>query len=105
MLMYDNANVRYCAMDAAVKLTCLSPSTSPNVTAVPPKTSPLLVTPTFTGGRPSRNIFSNVFLRRMLSVTSVCCSGAWKSMMGAGDPKSDDAAVWSGSLRSSVCSV
>ena len=56
--------MRYCEIEAAKKLTCLSPSTSPKLTCVPPKMSPLLVTPTFTGGRPSRNIFSNVpFLR------------------------------------------
>ena len=69
---------------------------------MPPKMSPLLVTPTFTGGRPSRNIFSNVPFFLMLSLTSVCCSGAWKSMIGPGAPKSDVAAVCSGSFRSSV---
>ena len=69
-------------------LNCWSPVTSPNLICDPPKTSPLLVTPTFTGGRPSRNIFSNVFFLRLLSATSVCCSGAWKSMIGPGAPKS-----------------
>ena len=86
-------------------MNCWSPNTSPKVTAVPPKMSPLLVTPTFTGGRPSRNIFSNFFFFRTLSATSVCWSGAWKSMIGPGAPKSADAAVWSGSLRSSVRTV
>ena len=95
--------MRYCEIDAANRFTCLSPSTSPKLTCVPPKMSPLLVTPTFTGGRPSRNIFSNVPFLRLLDATSVCCSGAWKSMFGwPGSPKSADAAVWSGSLRSSV---
>ena len=64
--------------------------------------SPLLVTPRFTGGRPSRNIFSNVPFLRTLAVTSVCWSGAWKSMIGPGAPKSEVEAVCSGSLRSSV---
>ena len=63
--MYENDSVRYCEIDAAKKLNCLSPSTSPKVTCVPPKMSPPLVTPTFTGGRPSRNIFSNVPFLRM----------------------------------------
>ena len=94
--------MRYCEIDAAKKLICLSPSTSPKLTCVPPKMSPLLVTPTFTGGRPSRNIFSNVPFLRLFSFTSVCCSGAWKSMIGPGAPKSDEAAVCSGSFRSSV---
>ena len=58
--MYENDIVRYCDTDAANMLNCLSPSTSVNVTCVPPKRSPPLVTPTFTGGRPSRNSFSNV---------------------------------------------
>ena len=56
--MYENDIVRYCETDAANKLNCLSPSTSVKVTCVPPKKSPPLVTPTFTGGRPSRNSFS-----------------------------------------------
>ena len=94
--------MRYCEIDAANRLTCLSPRTSPKLTCVPPNTSPLLVTPTFTGGRPSRNIFSKVPFLRWFSLTSVCCSGAWKSMIGPGAPKSADAAVCSGSLRSSV---
>ena len=46
--------------------------------------SPPLVTPTFTGGRPSRNIFSNVPFFRLFSATSVCVSGGWKSMIGPG---------------------
>ena len=71
---------------------------------MPPKMSPPLVTPTFTGGRPSRNIFSNLPFFFLLSATSVCVSGAWKSMIGPGAPKSDEAAVTIGSLRSSVCS-
>ena len=104
MLTYDSANVRYCAMEAAVKLNCLSPSTSPKVTDVPPKTSPLLVTPTFTGGRPSRNIFSKAPFFFLFAATSVCWSGAWKSMIGPGAPKSAVAAVCSGSLSSSVTS-
>ncbi len=83
----------------------MSPSTSPKVTAVPPKMSPLLVTPRLIGGRPSRNIFSKVFFFRTLSATSVCWSGAWKSMIGPGEPKSAAAAVCSGSLRSSVRTV
>ena len=86
-------------------LNCWSPSTSVNDTIDPPKTSPPLVTPTFTGGRPSRNILSNMPFFDLFSATSVCCSGAWKSVMGPGVPKSADAAVCSGSLRSNVCSV
>ena len=89
-------------MDAAYRFTCLSPSTSPKLTCVPPKMSPLLVTPTFTGGRPSRNIFSKRPFLRAFSFTSVCCSGAWKSMTGPGSPKSALATVCSGSFRSSV---
>jgi hypothetical protein len=80
----------------------LSPRTSPKLTAVPPKTSPLLVTPTLIGGRPSRNIFSNAPFLRTFDCTSVCCIGAWKSMIGPGAPKSAEAAVCSGSFRSSV---
>ena len=94
--------MRYCEIDAANRFTCLSPSTSPKLTCVPPKMSPLLVTPTFTGGRPSRNIFSNAPFFRWLSFTSVCCSGGVKSMIGPGLPKSELAAVCSGSFRSSV---
>mgnify|MGYP003693813127 CR=1 FL=1 len=58
--MNENDSVRYCEIDCAYRLNCLSPSTSLKVTAEPPKTSPPLVTPTLTGGRPSRNSFSNV---------------------------------------------
>jgi hypothetical protein len=57
-------------------LNCWSPSTSPKVTEEPPKMSPLLVTPTLTGGRPSRNIFSKGFFFRSLATTSVCWIGA-----------------------------
>ena len=89
-------------MDDAKKLTWRSPSTSPNEIWVPPKTSPLLETPSATGGRPSRNIFSHAPFLRLLDVTSVCDSGAWKSMMGPGAPKSEEAAVWSGSRGSIV---
>ena len=69
-------NVRYWDTDAANKLNCLSPRTSLNVTCVPPNTSPPLVTPTLTGGRPSRNIFSNFPFFRLFSATIVCVSGA-----------------------------
>ena len=60
------------------------------VTCVPPNTSPPLVTPRFTGGRPSRNSFSNLPFFFLLSGTSVCISGAWKSTIGPGEPKSAD---------------
>ncbi len=70
-------------------LNCLSPSTSVNVTCVPPNTSPPLVTPTFTGGRPSRNSFSKVPFVRTFCLTSVWLSGGVKSMIGPGEPKSD----------------
>ena len=83
-------------------LNCLSPSTSVNVTCVPPNTSPPLVTPTATGGRPSRNIFSKTPLRRSFCLTSVWLSGGVKSMIGPGDPKSALATVCSGSSRGSV---
>jgi len=65
--------------------------------------SPLLVTPRFSGGRPSRNIFSNVPFLRTFDGTIVCCSGGMKSIICCpGCPKSELAAVWSGSLRSRV---
>ena len=80
-------------------LNCLSPSTSVKVTWVPPNTSPPLVTPTFTGGRPSRNSFSKVPFVRMLFWISVWVSGGWKSMTGPGEPKSALATVCSGSSR------
>jgi hypothetical protein len=67
---------------------------------VPPKKSPPLVTPTATGGRPSRNIFSNRPFFFWFSATRVCVSGAWKSITGPGEPKSADAAWLSGSRRS-----
>ena len=38
-----------------------------------------------------------------LSGTSVCISGAWKSTIGPGDPKSADATLVISSLRSSTC--
>ena len=72
------------------------------VTCVPPKMSPPLVTPTFTGGRPSRNIFSNLPFSRSFCFTSVWLSGGWKSMIGPGAPKSAVATVWIGSVRFSV---
>ena len=96
--------MRYCEIDAAYRLNCWSPSTSLKLTAEPPKMSPPLVTPTFTGGRPSMNIFSNVPFFFFFSATSVCDSGDWKSMIWPGAPKSDEAAVTIGSRRSSVCS-
>jgi hypothetical protein len=43
---------------------------------VPPKTSPLLVTPTLIGGRPSTNSFSNMPFFFLFCVTSVWLSGA-----------------------------
>ena len=85
-------------------LNCLSPSTSENDTCVPPNRSPPLVTPTFSGGRPSRNIFSNGALRFWLACTSVWVSGAWKSITGPGSPKSREATVAFGSFGTSVCS-
>jgi hypothetical protein len=74
-----------------------------NETCVPPKKSPPLVTPSATGGRPSRNIFSNLPFCFLFSATSVCTSGGWKSMTGPGEPKSDVDALAIASLRSSVC--
>ena len=100
--MYEPDIVRYCETDEANRLNCLSPSTSVNVTCVPPKTSPPLVTPSATGGRPSRNIFSNVPFFLMFDCTSVCWSGGWKGIVGAGSPKSALATVWSGSSRFST---
>ena len=61
-------------------LNCLSPSTSLKVTSVPPKRSPPLVTPSATGGRPSRNSFSNVPFLWMFDCTSVCDCGGLKSI-------------------------
>ena len=75
-----------------------------NEICVPPKKSPPLVTPRSTGGRPSRNIFSNLPFFFLFSATSVWVIGAWKSMTGPGAPKSAVAALVTGSLRSSVCS-
>ena len=95
--------VRYCEIEAAKKLNCLSPSTSLKVTCVPPNRSPPLVTPTLTGGRPSRNIFSKVPFSFWFSLTSVWVIGGWKSTIAPpASPKSLAIAVWIGSLRSSV---
>ena len=55
-----------------------------NVTWVPPNRSPPLVTPTLTGGRPSRNSFSNVPFLRAFCLISVCVIGGWNSMSGPG---------------------
>ena len=52
--------------------------------------SPPLVTPTFTGGRPSRNIFSKRPFFFWLFATSVWLTGAWKSTIGPGAPKPVD---------------
>ena len=46
----------------------------------------------------------NAPLRRLFSAISVCESGAWKSMIGPGAPKSAVAAMAIGSRRSSECS-
>ena len=74
-----------------------------NVTCVPPKKSPPLVTPTLTGGRPSRNSFSNVPFVRMLFWISVWLSGGWKSMIGPGDAEvGASRRCASGSSRGSV---
>src|SRR6185503_7386725 len=101
--VYENDSVRYCATDEANMLNCLSPSTSLNVTSVPPNRSPPLVTPIATGGRPSRNSFSNVPFLWIFARTRVCDEGGVKSIGGAsGDPKSDVATVCSGSSRGSV---
>ena len=59
---------------------------------------PLLVKPTLTGGRPSRNIFSKAPFRRSLDGIRVWLSGAWKSITGPGAPKSADAAAATGSF-------
>ena len=101
--MYDPENERYCDTDVAKKVNCWSPSTSVKAMAVPPRKSPPLVRPTFTGGRPSRKSFSNLPFFRWLSVTIVWVSGAWKSMIGPGAPKSSVTALESGSRRSSTC--
>jgi hypothetical protein len=99
--MYENDIVRYCETEAAKTLNCLSPSTSVNVTCVPPNRSPPLVTPSATGGRPSRNSFSNAPFLRLFAATIVCVIGGWTSTGGPGvaSPKSADATVWSGSSR------
>ena len=83
--------MRYCDTDAANRLNCLSPRTSVKVTCVPPKRSPPLVTPRLTGGRPSRNSFSNVPLRRAFDCTSVWLmrrlevdDRPWRAEIGAG---------------------
>jgi len=72
--------------------TRLSPRTSLNEIAVPPKMSPLLVTPTLIGGRPSRNSRCQLPFFSLFSAMSVWLSGAWKSMIGPGAPKSAVAA-------------
>ena len=100
---YEPAMVRYCDTEATKKLNCLSPSTSANEICVPPNRSPPLVTPTFSGGRPSRNIFSNVPFFFWFACTSVWVSGAWKSMIGPGSPKSREATVALASFGISVC--
>ena len=102
--MYENAIVRYCETEAMKRLNCLSPSTSVNVTCVPPKTSPPLVTPSDTGGRPSRKSFSNAPFLRLLEATIVCDIGGWNGIGGPAEasPKSDDATVCSGSSRVST---
>jgi hypothetical protein len=81
-----------------------SPSTSVNETAVLPKKLPPLVTPTFSGGRPSRNILSQEPFLTLFSPTSVWFSGAWKSMTGPGAPKSADSAVTMASFFSTAWS-
>ncbi len=53
-LRYDPENERYCETEVAKSVNCWSPSTSVKAMAVPPRKSPPLVRPTFTGGRPSR---------------------------------------------------
>src|SRR5947207_15481797 len=87
--MYENDSVRYCEIDCAYRLNCLSPSTSLKVTAEPPNTLPPLVTPTLTGGRPSRNSFSKVPFFRLLAAISVWVSRAWTSMIGPGAAESE----------------
>ena len=71
------------ARETAVNRKFLSPSTSVRATWVPPKKSPLEVTPTFRGGRPSRNSFSNTFFRRLFSGTTWWVTSGWKSMISA----------------------
>ena len=102
--MYQNDSVRYCDTDAAKMLNCLSPSTSVNVTCVPPNRSPPLVTPSATGGRPSRNSFSNVPFFLLLPRTSSWIIGGWNGIGGpsVASPKSLDATVCSGSSRVST---
>ncbi len=75
-----------------------------NDTAVLPKKLPPLVTPTFSGGRPSRNILSHEPFFTLFSEMSVWLSGAWKSMTGPGAPKSAVAAVTIASFFSTAWS-
>ena len=104
--MYDPENDRYCDTEVAKNVNCWSPSTSVKATAVPPRKSPPLVRPTFTGGRPSRYSLSNLPFFFCWSATRVCVRGAWKSTIGPGEPKSSVVAgVPSGSLRSSTCTL
>ncbi len=103
MFTHVNDMVRYCDTDDTNRLNCWSPSTSVNTTCVPPNTSPPLVTPRATGGRPSRNSFSNLPFFFLFDATMVWLSGAWKSTIGPGEPKSDEATLVISSLRSSTC--
>ena len=102
--MYEADSVRYCDTDAAKMLNCLSPRTSVKVTCVPPKMSPPLVTPSATGGRPSRKSFSNAPFLRLFAATISWVIGGWNGMGGprAASPKSLDATVCSGSSRDST---
>jgi hypothetical protein len=97
---HESESVRYWETEEAKRLNCWSPSTSVKVTWVPPNRSPPLVTPRATGGRPSRNIFSKRPFFFALSCTSEWVSGAWKSMIGPGAPKSSEATVLISSFRS-----
>jgi len=73
-------------------------------TAVLPKKLPPLVTPTLSGGRPSRNSLSQEPFLTLFSEMSVWLSGAWKSMTGPGAPKSAVAAVAIASFLSTAWS-
>ena len=97
--------LRYRDTDSTYMLNCWSPSRSLKTRPDPPKKSPPLVTPMFTGGRPSRNIRSNAPFRRLFSGSIVCGFGTWNtSVSGPGVPKSSDAAATMGSSNSIVCS-
>jgi hypothetical protein len=69
---------------------------------VPPKTSPLLVTPTFTGGRPSRNIFSKAPFLRWFSFHQRVLQRRLEVDDRRRRAEVGRAAVCSGSFRSSV---